>query len=57
MGGGDLNTGTAGMSFCFCSLVTPVGIHSDVFGTWGNPDIVGEGLPTPVTDLLTVFPF
>ena len=42
----------SGVLLCTCS---PVDIQSDHIGTLSNCDIVGEGLPMPVTDLLAAF--
>ena len=62
MGGSDCNTGTAGICTGdlvngWCSFAASVDTQGDVFGTWGNSDIVDVGIPIPVTECLIDLPF
>ena len=55
-GGGDLSTGTAGISFDLCPLSLPVGVHSCSYGMLGTFTVDGDGLPIPGIDFLEDFP-
>ena len=62
MGGGNHNTGTAGMCTGdlvngWCSFADSVDTQGDVMGTWGNFDIVDIGLPIFVIEWLIALPF
>ena len=55
-GGGDLRTGTAGISVNGCSLSLPVEMLGFLDGTVVTFIVLGEGLPIPGIDFFEDFP-
>ena len=56
-GGGDLSTGTAGMSCSLDLVATPMDVLGGVLWTVGTSCVVSKGLPIPGIDFFTPFPF